>query len=271
MTDIQIPAFTVTCLMVTAIMCILAVPVAWYPLRDRVKFSQIILGLFSYILVMLLENILGMVPLSLPEQGVPVLLYAVVTVVLARELIRYGAMAFGLRRSFQETDAALGFALGFGGMYLLVCGVYYFNLYTAAREVMAHGLDAFLTGSGAADSEALGLVESIAAQSGQQYVLTGVNRIFYLVREISLCVLLWYAMERDDRRFYYALVPVLHLIAVIPEGMYQAGMLSSTYLRDGASIVLSAGIAALAALEYRAGEDQTVHFQADRLRARRRR
>ncbi len=273
MTDIQIPSFTVTCLMVTAIICILSVPVAWYPMRDRVKFSQIILGLFSYILVMLLENVLGILSgnLSLPEQGVPVLVYAVVTVVLSRELIRYGAMAFGLRRSFHETDAALGFALGFGGMYLLICGVYYFNLYTAAREVMAQGLDAFLTGSGADAAEAMNVVESIASQTGWQYVLTGVNRIFYLVRELSLCVLLWYAMEREERRLYYVLVPILHIIAVIPEGMYQAGMLDSTYIRDGAAIVLSAGIAALAALEYRAAEDRTVHFQADRLRARRRR
>ena len=273
MTDIQIPAFTVTCLMITAIICVVTVLVAYYTLRDRVKLSQIILGMFSYVLVMLLENLLGILSgsLALPETGGPLLLYSVGSVVLARELIRYAAMGLGLRRSFRETDAALGFALGFGGLYLLVCGAYYFNLYTAVREVTTQGLDAFLAGSGTDSAEALGVIETAVSQTGWQYIATGVNRVFYLVRELSLCLLLWYAMEREDRRIYYILVPVLHCLAVLPEGMYQAGMLEGTLVRDIAACVLSAGIAALAAVEYNAKEDQAAHFRGDRLRARRRR
>ncbi len=57
--EIYIPGFTVTCLLITSIICIVAVLVAWYTVRSRVKFSQIILGAFSYVLVMLLENVPG--------------------------------------------------------------------------------------------------------------------------------------------------------------------------------------------------------------------
>ena len=56
--EIYIPGFTITCLMITAIICIVAVLAAWYTVRSRVKFSQIILGAFAYVLVMLLENLL---------------------------------------------------------------------------------------------------------------------------------------------------------------------------------------------------------------------
>lgn len=271
--DIHIESLTVTCLMVTAAMCLLAVLVAWYTVRDRIQLSQIILGLFSYVLVMLLENIFDLVSLNLglPQTGLAHGLYVVFSVVAARELIRFGAMKYGVRGSFQKTDAAIGFAIGFGGLYLCVCGAYYFNCYTVASEFLKTGMDSFVANSGSDTQEALELLQTIAQQGPWEFVATGVNRVFFLVREIALCVLLWYAMAQDGKKIFYVWIPLMHCLAVLPDGLFQAGILTNGYVRDGITCLVSAGIAFLAARQYNAREDQVSHFKVEHLYAKRRR
>lgn len=271
--EINIESFTVTCLMVTAAICIVAVLVAWYTVRDRIQLSQIILGIFSYILVMLLENIFDLVALNLgvPQSGLTHGIYIVVSVVLARELIRFAAIKYGVRGNFDKADAAIGFAIGFGGVYLCVCGAYYFNCYTTASEFVKTGMETFVENSGANSEEALSLLEMISSQNAWQFIFTGVNRVFFLVREISLCVLLWYTMEDDGKKIYYLLIPLMHFAAMLPDGLFQADILTNSYVRDILTCLVSGGIAFLAARMYNAKEDQVSHFKLEKLRARRRR
>ena len=126
-------------------------------------------------------------------------------------------------------------------------------------------MDAFVANTGSDAEEALTLLKSIAAQSGWQFVFTGVNRVMFLVREIALCVLIWYALTREQKQ-YYLLVPLMSLAAFLPDGLYQAEVLTSSYAKDLITVAVSAGIAFLAARQY-----QVAHFQIERLRARKRR
>ena len=268
--EIYIPGFTVTCLLITSIICIVAVLVAWYTVRSRVKFSQIILGAFSYVLVMLLENVLHLTAPAVSASGFVFAIYITLSMVVARETIRFLAMMFGVKANFSNTDASVGFALGFAGMYLLICGAYYFNCYTTATEYVKTGMDAFVANTGSDAEEALTLLGSIAAQSGWQFVCTGVNRVMFLVREIALCVLIWYTLTQEQKQ-YYLLVPLMSLAAFLPDGLYQAEVLTSSYAKDLITVAVSAGIAFLAARQYNAREDQVAHFQIERLRARKRR
>jgi uncharacterized membrane protein YhfC len=270
--DIQIESFSVTCLLVTAAICLVAVLVAWYTVRDRIKLSQVILGVFSYVLVMMLGNIFDLAALNagIPQTGLAYGLYVAVSVVVARELIRFAAMKYGIQANFHDTDSSIGFALGFGGMYLMACAAYYFNCYTTASEFVKSGLDSFMVNVGDDSEEALSLLQMIAQQEPMQFVSTGVNRVFYLIREIALSVLLWYALNDEKRKYNYALVLGLHVLAMLPDGLYQAELLQSSYAMDGATCVISAGIAFLAARQYNASEDQVAHFQVEKLRTRQR-
>ena len=269
LSEIYIPGFTVTSLLLTAVICLVAVLAAWYTVRSRVKFSQIILGLFCYLLVMVLEQLFGSIPG--PASGLAYGIRVVVTTVIAREVVRFLGLRFGIRGRFDSAEGALGFGLGFGGLYLLVCAAYYFNLYTTASAFTTSGADAFAASVGTDLQDARSLLELIAGQSGWEFLLTGVNRVFFLVRELSLSVLLWYGLDKDDKRFYLFLVPLMHLIAIVPEGLFQAGLLTSGYVRDILICLLSGGIAFLASREYNRGEDQVAHFRIEKLRARRRR
>lgn len=272
MPEIHIEAFTVTSLMITAAICMVAVLAAWYTVRGRIQLSQIILGVFCYVMVMLLENVLGMISTmaGMGTDGLVYGLYLTVSIVLSRELVRFAGLKYGVQGNFDTTDAAVGFAIGFAGMYLCVCGAYYFNCYTTVREFVSAGADSFWVNAGESAEEARELLTMIAGQNGWQFIFTGVNRVFYLVREIALSVLLWYAMREDGKKLYFLLIPLMHLAAMLPDGLFQAGVLANTYIKDAATCVLSGGIAFLAARQYNAKEDIVSHFRVEKLRARRR-
>ncbi len=271
--EFEFAGLTVSALLITSGICLVALLVAWYTIRGRIQVSQIILGIFSYILVMLLENIFDMLGgyTGLVQTGLAYGLYVTLSVVAAREIIRILAMKYGLQPSFQDTDSALGFALGFAGVYLGVCAAYYFNCYTAAAAYVSSGAEEFILNSGSDAEEALELLEAISGESGWQFLLTGINRVFFLVREMALSVLLWYALTDGRCRRFYALVPAMHFVAMLPDGLYQAELITSTYLRDGGVCVFTAGIAFVAAQVYNRREDQVAHFKVEKLRARRRR
>lgn len=270
--DIQIESFSTTSLMVTAAMCILAVLVAWYTVRDRIQLSQIIVGIFCYVLVMVLENVFDALTVSagLPATGLAYGLYIVLSVVIARELVRFLGMRYGIQGNFNDTDAAIGFAIGFAGVYLCVCGAYYFNCYSVAREFTKNGAEAFWANAGTDAAEAEQLLQMISGQNGWQFIFTGLNRVFFLVREVALSVLLWYAMTDGGKKLWLALIPLMHAAAMLPDGLYQAEILTNTYIKDLLTCAISGGIAFLAARQYNAKEDQVSHFKVEKLRARRR-
>ena len=272
MPDIQIDSFTTTSLVVTAAMCLLAVLVAWYTVRDRIQFSQIIVGVFCYILADLLGNVFDTVAVSagMSAVGLTYGLYIVLSVVIAREVIRYLGLRFGIQGNFDTTDAAIGFAIGFAGVYLCVCAAYYFNCYSTVREFVKNGAEAFWANAGDTAEEAQDLLVMISGQSGWQFLMTGLNRVFFLVREVALTVLLWYAMGDKGNKAWLGLIPLMHVLAMLPDGLYQAEMISNTFLKDGLTCAVSGGIAFLAARQYNAKEDLVSHFKVEKLRARRR-
>lgn len=272
MPDIQIDSFTTTSLVVTAAMCLLAVLVAWYTVRDRIQFSQIIVGVFCYILADLLGNVFDTVAVSagMSAVGLTYGLYIVLSVVVTRELIRYLGLRYGIQNNFNTTDAAIGFAIGFAGAYLCICAAYYFNCYSTVREFVKNGAEAFWANAGDTAEEAQDLLVMISGQSGWQFVMTGLNRVFFLVREVALSVLLWYAMSEGGNKMWFGLIPLMHVLAMVPDGLYQAEILTNTYVKDALTCAVSGGIAFLAARQYNAKEDLVAHFKVEKLRARRR-
>ncbi len=269
----EIPAFTATALLITAAVCLLAILVAWYTIRSRIQLSQVILGVFTYVLVMMLENIFSVAwnPDTMPTEGLVYALYLTLTIVLSREVLRFVVMKFVLVDRFNDTDAALGFGLGLAGFYLFTCAAYYFNLYTAANELLTNGAESFFANAGTDQNEAYELLVTISQQTGWQYVFTGVNRAFFLVRELALSVLVWYGITDEKLRRLLITAPVMHLIAMIPEGLYSASLLGNVYAKDILTFILTGGIAFVAAKLYNKRENQVAHFKVEKLRTRRRR
>lgn len=267
----SIESFTSTALLMTAAICLLAIFVAWYTVRSRIQLSQVILGIFGYVLVMLLENIFSTAWGDKPINGAAYAIYIALSIVVSREAIRILLMKFALVDRFRDTDAAIGFGLGLAGFYLFTCAAYYFNLYTTVNEYLSSGAETFFYSVGADGQQAYDLLVTIGAQSGWQYLFTGVNRAFFLVREIALSVLVWYGLTDEKMRRLLIVAPVMHLIAMIPEGLFSASLMDSSYLKDVLTYILSGGIAFVAAQCYNKKEEQVTHFKVEKLRARKRR
>ena len=269
----SIDGFLSTCLLITAAICLLAVLVSWYTVRGRIQLSQIILGLFAFVLVMMLENIFSVAwnPETMPTTGAVYALYTLLSVVVSREAIRILIMKFGLVDRFRDTDSAIGFALGFGGLYLLTCAFYYFSLYTTVNEFLTSGAEAFFVNTSTDSQEAYDLLVTISEQTSWQYIFTGINRVFYMVREIALSVLVWYGLTDEKKRGLLILAPVMHLVAMVPDSLFGASIISNSYLKDVLTFILSGGIAFVAARAYNKNEDQVAHFKVEKLRARKRR
>lgn len=270
---ISFDSFTSNALLITAAICLLAILVSWYTVRGRIQVSQIILGLFAFVLVMMLENIFSVAwdPAKMPTTGGVYAIYLVLSIVVSREVIRIVVMKFGLVDRFNDTDAAIGFALGFAGLYLFTCAAYYFNLYTAVREFLSSGAEAFVVNFGSDAEEAYNLLVTIGEQTGWQYIFTGVNRAFYMVREIALSVLIWYGITDEKKRFWLLAAPLMHLVAMLPDCMFNASMFHNSYVKDVVTFILSGAIAFVASRVYNKTEDQVAHFQVEKLRARKRR
>lgn len=270
---ISFDSFIPTALLITAAICLLAILISWYTVRGRIQVSQIILGLFAFVLVMMLENIFSVAwdPNKMPTSGPVYAVYLVLSIVVSRELIRFLIMKYGLVDRFRDTDSAIGFALGFAGLYLFTCAFYYFNLYTTVNEYISSGAEAFFANTGTDSEEAYDLLLTINEQTGWQYIFTGINRAFYMVREIALSVLVWYGLTKEKMRRCLILVPVMHLIAMLPDSLFGASIISNSYVKDILTFALSGGIAFVAAKAYNKNEDQVAHFKVEKLRARKRR
>ena len=268
-----IEGFTATSLLLTAAICLLAIFVAWYTVRSRIQVSQIIVGIFAFVLVMMLENIFSVAwnPNTMPTTGPVYALYLMLSIVLSREVVRFIVMKFGLKDRFSDTDAAIGFGLGFAGFYLFTCASYYFSLYSTVNEFLKSGADAFFAAAGPDAMEGYNVLLEAGSQTGWQYLFTGVNRAFFLVREIALSVLIWYGLSDEKMRRLLIVAPVLHLVAMIPEGLFGASLMANSFVKDILTYILSGGIAFVAAKTYNAREDQVAHFKVEKLKARRRR
>lgn len=272
--DIQaltgIEGFTATSLLITSGVCLVAVFVVWYTVRSRIQMSQVILGVFAYVLVMLLENVLSLagIQAGVPETGIGSGIYLALSIMAARELMRDLSVKLVLRDRYEGTDAAIGFGLGFGGLYLLTCAAYYFNCYSTVNEYLSIGAEEFFSSADQGTQEAYDLLVTLSQHNGWQYIMTAIDRVLFLAREVGFCALIWYGFEEE--RWCLGAVPLMQLIAVLPDCLYSAGVLQNTYVKDVLTYIISAGILYLAARIYNKHEDQVAHYKVEKLRARRR-
>ena len=273
----SITGFTANSKLMAAAICLAAVFVAWYTVRTRIQMSQVIFGVFAFVLVMIFGDLINnIINGTLTEinslQGTEYAVYSVISLVLSREVIRFLATRYVLGARFQDTDAAIGFGLGFGAVYVIICGISYFFDYTTVNAFLTAGSEAFFA-EFMNDAEREAAYESLVAitqMDGWQNLMLAVNRVFYLVREMALCVLLWYGFYNAKMRRCLILVPVLSIIAWIPDSLFGAGMIVNSYVKDVLDFAISGAIAGLASVVYNKNEDQVAHFRVERLYARRR-
>ena len=274
--DLTIPALTKNLIGLNALICFLLVIVVWAYLFGRVKFSQALLGAFSCVALMLVENLLDSFALA---EGSPIVANAVIhTVYIAafvailRAGVQYGLIHFQLARRFDGADAALGFAIGFAALELIVGGISNLTTYTLCVTCNNEGLASILANA-ATPEEAAALetmLTGLAAANSWDQIFSCINRLFYLIQCMSVAVLCWYASTQKDLKVLL-LAMLGHSIVRLPYGLYTAGLLTNFRLEELLTYALSLGFGLLAVQYYNRLEGGKFKFKGDRLSTRFRR
>ena len=274
--ELTIPALTKNLIGLNSLICFLLVLVVWAYLFGRVKFSQALLGAFSCVVLMLVENLIDSFALAdgsaIVANAVVHTVYIAAFVALLRAAVQYGVIRFQLSKRFDSADAALGFAIGFAALELIVGGISNLTTYTLCVTCNNEGLASIL--ANAATSEEAASIEAmltgLANANSWEQIFSCINRLFYLIQCMSVAVLCWYACtQKDIKVLLFAILG--HSLVRLPYGLYTAGLLTDFRAEELVTYVLSLGFGLLAVQYYNRLEGGKFKFKGDRLAVRRRR
>ena len=145
--ELTIPSLTANFIGLNAIVCFLVIIVVWAYLFGRVKFSQALLGAFCCVVLMLIENLIDSVALaegsSILRSPILHAAYMAAFVVLLRTTAQFAVMRTVLMPRFSDANAALGFAIGFASLELIVGGISNVTTYTLSPPATARGWTRF--------------------------------------------------------------------------------------------------------------------------------
>ncbi len=274
--ELTIPALTKNLIGLNAIICFILVIVVWAYLFGRVRFSQALLGAFTCIILMLVENLVDSFVLA---EGSPIVanavLYAVYLaafVAVIRPMAQFAVIKLQLSRRFDSIDAALGFAIGFAALELIVGGISNLTTYTLCTTCNSDGLASILANaSGPEEADALEqMLTTLANANSWDQAFSGINRIFYLIQCMSVAVMAWYAATQSDAKvLLWAILG--YTVVRLPYGLYTAGLLTSFRLEELLTYALSIGFGLWAVQYYNKLEAHKFKFKGDRLSVRHRR
>jgi len=152
---------------------------------------------------------------------------------------------------------ALSYGIGHGGIEaVLVLGVTMIgNLVYSAIINSGANLP------GGAQSTAA-IVQALTTTPPHMFLVGGLERVFAIAIQISLSVVVWYAVNGKRRVWLYPLAILLHAVVDIPAAMTQCGVLKSILVVEtlvGVSALLMVFVAVSVHKRFRAGAaDETV-------------
>jgi len=165
----------------------------------------------------------------------------------------YGALAAGV---FEETArfvsfhilkkrcggiaTALKYGVGHGGAEAILIGAVSM-ISTLALSIMAGGALAAQLGE-----PVLAQARAIAQTQPALFFVAGLERLLALGIQISLSVLVYYAVYERRRLWLFPLAVLLHAMIDCPAVLMQAGVLKNVWLAEGVTAACMAALAALA-------------------------
>ncbi len=273
--DFTISSSTVTALGVSAFICFGGLIVYLIMLYGRVKLRQMMVGLLvNVVMVLLLESSLHSVALAdgsfLNSSVIGQMLYLAIVSALIEELSRYAVFRYGLSNQYSSADAAVGFAIGFCLTEVIMGGFSNLSAYSIASYLNSNGLETVLAEAGEEADALIEQLQTIADTGALTYLLSGINRIFYVAREVALSVIVWYASTKTEWAKLLPAAIALHILVRLPDCFYQAGGNVPLLAEEIVSYALTIGLCIFAAWLYKKLEEPVFHFKIDTLRVRRR-
>ena len=257
MEAMHVPAISFVAMAMSAILSI-GVPIAlFFVVRKRYGkgFLPVFLGIAGFfVFTVILKQTLHWLVLDtgviVPmERPFLYMLYAAFTVGVLDETARFVSFHL-LKKRRTGLGVALKYGIGHGGMEAFIIG--------GAPMISSIALGILLNMVGA---EGLAQVYGpdvleIAATAPSLLFLSGVESMLALAIQISLSVIVFYAVYRSRKLWLYPLAILLRALAKCPEALFQVGVINNIWLVRGCTAALMAAIAVFAVLLHRRMEKQ---------------
>jgi len=179
----------------------------------------------------LTRNADGTVPLMTDHPALFVL-YAIFAAGIFEETGRLVGFLI-LRKRYEGVRTGISYGIGHGGIEaILLLGV----------SMISNIVFSFLINSGTAlPAAADTAVDALKTTAPGLFLVGGAERLSAIAMHISLSVIVWMAVTRRGRRWFYPLAIVLHALADLPAALHQAGVLS-VWLTETLTALVAAGL-----------------------------
>jgi uncharacterized membrane protein YhfC len=203
--------------------------------KYKTKFATVLLGAAAFILfVLVLESAAHSMILSrypLRENPVAYIAYASLTAGFFEETARLISFLI-LKKKYGGIGTGLGYGVGHGGAEAIIL---------VGLSMVSAIIFSFMLKSGNLDLNAYqgetlnqmnAMIETLNATEPIMFLIAGIERVFALCIQISLSVVVFYAVYAG-KFWLYPFAIILHALADVPAAALQAGALSNAYLVEG--------------------------------------
>jgi uncharacterized membrane protein YhfC len=255
----MVPVINIVLMGVSALIAI-GLPVGlflFWRRRKGLKLMPLLAGaavfiVFSLVLESLLHSIvLAPDPLTgaiaLKSQPVLYVLYGCLAAGIFEETGRFLAFLL-LRKRYSGVGTALSYGIGHGGIEaVLLVGLSMVSSIAIAVMINTGGTDvvALLGPTGPE------VVDSLVSTSTALFLISGFERVFAIAIQISLSVIVWYAVTTKGKLWLYPAAILLHALIDVAAAVYQTGAALNIYLVEGSVAAAAVIVAVLAWLVHK--------------------
>lgn len=173
-------------------------------------------------------------------------LYVGLAAGIFEETGRYVAFRFFLKNDTNKKSSLI-YGLGHGGIeMIMIGGVGFLSVMSMSLLVNQQGVAQILA---QIPADSIPAYEESLTQlfgtSGFLYFMTILERVMALTIQLSLSVLVFYAVRKKQIKVFLGAIG-LHALSNAAAGLYQAGLVTNVYLMEGIMLIITAGIVYIA-------------------------
>ncbi len=165
-----------------------------------------------------------------------------------------------LKKKFHGVGTGLSYGIGHGGVEAgLLLGMTMINNIVLAVMINSGTIDAVknaLQGTAAAQFDTQ--ITALTTTQPYMFLVGGAERIFALAIQISLSVLVWYAVNKTGKGWLFPAAIALHALIDAPAALMQTGVLNNVFVVEGIVFACAVLISLLAVFTHRKLKENSV-------------
>ena len=182
--------------------------------------------------------------IALKSRPILYMLYGGFMAGIFEETARFISMHI-LKSKYQGIGTALSYGVGHGGAE---------SVLIAGLGMLSSLIFGVMLNAGQTFPQMEAAITALTTTPSYLFLISGTERMLALCLQISLSVLVWYAVVRKDRVWLFPAAILLHAVVDFPAALYQTGVISNIFAVEGIILVISLLCALLARYVYKKSE-----------------